>query len=51
MLFLVVQQWHTFIVDLQQGTHAAKTSFPSVINFMLPGVTNAALKNWAQQRW
>ena len=51
MLILVVQQWHTFLVDMQQGTHATKTSVPSVINFMLSGVTNAVLKNQAQQRW
>ena len=50
MLTIVVQQWHTFLVDLQQGTHATKTSFPSANNFMLPGDTNAALKNRAQQR-
>ncbi len=24
MLFLVVQQWHTLLVDWQQGTHAIK---------------------------
>ncbi len=28
-----------------------KTSFLSVISFMLPGVTNAVLKIWAWQRW
>ncbi len=51
MLILVVQQWHTLLVDWQQWTNVAKTQFLSVISLMLSGVTNAFLKNWAQQRW
>ncbi len=50
MLILVVQRWHTCLVDWQQGTYATKTSLLSVNNFMLPGVTIAALKNRPQQR-
>ena len=51
MLVLVVQRWHTLLVDWQQGRHATKTSFLSVTSLMLSGVANAVLKSWAQQRW
>ncbi len=51
MLILIVQQWDTLLVDWQHGTNATK-NFISVCHFfILPGVTNAVLKNWAWQRW